>query len=153
LKELLDAGAIEIAKVEKRRNADLHYYCALEQGSFDREALEAMTPEQRQKIAGMIVQHSSAELMAALATGKLSDDPRVCLMWNWLHLDVQAREALFEEQERFWERVEAIEAEAINRSAESGEPTTSYLVSQWGFERAEIPPSPSADADSSAKSF
>ncbi len=153
LKELLDGGLIEISKVEKRRNADLHYYCALAQGDFDRDALEAMTPEQRQEIAGLIVQHSSAELMAALATGKLSDDPRVCLMWNWLHLDTKGREALFEEQEQFWARVEEIEAEAINRSAESGEPTSSYIVSQWGFERAAIAPGPSADADKSAKSF
>jgi DNA-binding transcriptional ArsR family regulator len=153
LRELLDGGLIEISKVEKRRNADLHYYCALEQGTFDRETLEGITAEQQREIAGMVVQHALAELMAALATGKLSDDPRVCLMWNWLHLDPQGREALHREQEEFWKRIEAIEAEAMGRSAETGEPTTSYIVSQWGFERAEIGPGLSADADKRARSF
>jgi DNA-binding transcriptional ArsR family regulator len=153
LKELLGGGMIEIAKVEKKRNADLHYFCALEQGSFDRERLEDITAEQQREIVGMVVQHSLAELMAALGAGTLSDDPRVCLMWNWLHLDPQGREALHQEQEQFWKRIEAIEAESLSRSVESGEPTNSYIVSQWGFERAEIAPGPSADADKSAKSF
>jgi DNA-binding transcriptional ArsR family regulator len=152
LKELLDGGMIEIAKVEKRRNADLHYFCALEQGTFDRETLEGMTAEQQRELAGMVVQHALAELMAALGAGKLSDDPRVCLMWNWLHLDPEGREALHTEQEQFWKRIEEIEAEAISRSAESGEPTISYIVSQWGFERAKLD-APSADADKNAKSF
>lgn len=147
LKELLDGGMIEIAKVEKKRNADLYYFRALSTGSFDRDALDAMSPEERQKIAALVVQHSAAEVMAALAAGNLGDDPRVCLMWNWFNLDAQGREALFEEQERFWERVQEIEADSTNRRAESGEPATSYIVAQWGFERAQTAPVPSATAD------
>lgn len=153
LKELLGGGMIEIAKIEKKRNTDLFYYRALGRGSLDRQTLEALTSEKRQEIAGLIVQHSSVEVMAALAAGKLSNDPRVCLMWNWLRLDDQGREELFEEQERFWERIEEIEADSVNRSADSGEPTPSYIVAQWAFERAAIAPVPSADADKQAKSF
>ena len=111
LKELLNGGMIEIAKVEKKRNADLHYYRAVFSRGLDREALEKMTWEERQEIVALVVQHSTAEIMAALAAGKLSDDPRVCLMWNWLCLDAQGREELFEEQEQYWERLEKIEAE------------------------------------------
>ena len=151
LKELLDGGMIEIAKVEKKRNADLHYYRALGTGTLDRDALERMAPEERQEIAGLIVQHSTAEVMAALAAGKLSDDPRVCLMWNWFNLDAQGREELFEEQERFWERVEEIEAASTNRRAQSGEKAESYIVASWGYKRAHM--ALEADADKSAKSF
>ncbi len=150
LKELLDGGMIEIAKVEKKRNADLHYYRAPGTGeSFDREALETMTPEERQGFAGLIVQHSTAEAIAALAAGKLSDDSRVCLMWNWFNLDTRGREELFEEQERFWKRVEEIEGESTNRRARSGEDAKPYIVAAWGYERARPP----ANADKRAKSF
>ncbi|HEY1853119.1 MAG TPA: winged helix-turn-helix domain-containing protein [Solirubrobacterales bacterium] len=151
LKELLDAGSIEIAKIEKKRNTDLHYYRAVEMPSFDRDVLAAMSPAQRQEIAGLIVQCSTAEVMAALAAGKLSDDPRVCLMWRWFNLDDQGREELFEEQERFWERVQDIEAESTNRRARSGEEARSYIVGEWGYERARA--APEANADKSANSF
>lgn len=147
LKELLDAGSIEIARIEKRRNADLHYYRAIETADYDREEVAALSPAQRQEIAALIVQYSTAEAMAALAAGKLSDDPRVCLMWNWFNLDDRGREELFEEQERFWERVQDIEAESTNRRARSGEDAKSFIVAQWGFERARTAPVPSADAD------
>lgn len=151
LKELLDAGSIEIARVEKKRNADLHYYRAVEMPSYDREELEALAPSQRQEIAGLIVQCSTAEVMAALAAGKLSEDPRVCLMWRWFNLDARGREELFEEQERFWERVQEIEVRSTNRRAQTGEVARSYIVGEWGYERART--APEANADKSAKSF
>jgi DNA-binding transcriptional ArsR family regulator len=147
LKELLDARSIEIARIEKKRNADLHYYRAVEMPSYGQEELAAMSPAQRQEIAGLIVQCSTAEVMAALAAGKLSDDPRVALMWRWFNLDGRGRDDLFEEQERFWERVQEIEAESTNRRARSGEDATSYIVGEWGYERARSAPVPPADAD------
>lgn len=148
LRELLDAASIEIARVEKRRNADLHYYRAVEMPDYREEELEAMTAEQRQATAGLIVQHATAEIMAALAAGKLSNDPQVCLAWRWLNLDEQGRRELGEEQLRWWERAQEIEAEATNRRAESGEDATSYIVAEWGFERArKAPQPPPANAD------
>lgn len=154
LRELLGGGSIEIAKVEKRRNADLHYYRAVEMPSFSEESLAAMTPEERQATAGLIVQHATAEIMAALAAGKLNNDLRVCLAWRWFNLDEQGREDLAEAQLAHWERVQEIEAESTNRRAESGEGATSFIVAEWGFERARSAPvPPSADADKSADPF
>jgi DNA-binding transcriptional ArsR family regulator len=148
LRELLGGRSIEIAKIEKRRNADLHYYRAVEMAHYDEEEIAAMAIEDRQDIAGLIVQHSSAEIMAALAAGKLSNDPKVWLTWRWFNLDAQGRQDLFEEQRRSWERVQEIQAESVNRRAESGEEATSYIVAGWGFERARTAPvSPSAKAD------
>lgn len=148
LKELLGGRSIEIAKVEKRRNADLHYYRAVEMADYDEEAIAALGIEDRQDIAGLIVQHATAEIMAALAAGKLSDDPKVWLAWRWFNLDTQGRQDLLEEQRRSWERVQKIEAESVNRRAESGEEATSYIVAEWGFERtrtAPVPPPAKAD--------
>jgi DNA-binding transcriptional ArsR family regulator len=148
LKELLGGRSIEIAKIEKRRNADLHFYRAVEMPSFSEEDIAAMTPEQRQETAGLIVQHSTAEVMASLGTGKLSDDPQVCLAWRWFNLDRQGRQELGEEQLKWWERVQEIEAASTNRRVESGEEATSYIAALWGFERARTAPvPPSADAD------
>jgi DNA-binding transcriptional ArsR family regulator len=148
LKELLSAGSIEIAKIEKRRNADLHHYRALEMVDFNEEEVAAMTPEDRQATAAYIVQSAVAEIMAALAAGKLSNDPAVCLAWTWINLDEEGRRVLADEQIRWWERIQEIEAEATNRRAESGEDATSYVVAEWGFERARTAPTPpSANAD------
>jgi hypothetical protein len=86
--------------------------------------------------------------MAALAAGKLNNDLSVCLAWRWFYLDKQGREDLADEQLRLWERVQEIEAESTNRRAESGEAATSYIVAEWGFERARTAPvPPSAKAD------
>jgi DNA-binding transcriptional ArsR family regulator len=148
LRELLGARSIEIARVEKRRNADLHYYRAVETPIFDQEAVEAMTPEERQATAAWIVQSATAEALAALTASKLNNDPQVCLVWSWLNLDDEGREKLAEEQVKWWERTQEIEAEAANRRAESGEEPTSYIVGLWGFERARTAPTaPKANAD------
>ncbi len=142
LRELLSGSSIEVAKVEKRRNTELHYYRAVEAPEYDKEAIAAATTEERQALAGLIAQHSSAELMAALAAGKLSNDPQVWLAWRWLNLDAEGRRDLTAEQERFWKRAQELEAEATNRRAKSGEEATSYIVAQWGFERARTAPVP-----------
>lgn len=148
LRELLGARSIEIAKVEKRRNADLHYYRAVETSTFSEEAVAAMTPEERQATAALIVQRSTAEVIAALAAGKLNSDPQVCLLWSWLNLDEEGRERLAEEQVKWWERTQEIEAESAHRRAESGEEATSYVIGLWGFERARTARrAPQANAD------
>jgi DNA-binding transcriptional ArsR family regulator len=142
LREMVGGNSIEIAKVEKKRNAELHYYRAIEMPDYDDAAVAAMTRDQRQGLAGLITQHSSAELMAALAAGKLSNDPQVELAWRWFNLDAEGRRDLAAEHERFWKRVQELEAEATNRRAESGEEATSYIVAQWGYERARTAPVP-----------
>jgi DNA-binding transcriptional ArsR family regulator len=148
LKELLGGRSIEIAKIEKRRNADLHFYRAVEMADYDEEAIAAMAIEDRQDIAGHVVRGATAEIMAALAAGKLSNDPKVWLAWRWFNLDTQGRQDLLEEQRRSWERVQEIEAESANRRAESGEDATSYIVAEWGFERVrKAPVPPSAETD------
>jgi DNA-binding transcriptional ArsR family regulator len=154
LKELLNGRSIEIARVEKRRNADHYYYRAVEMPSYDEEGFAALPTEERQDVVGIVVQHATAEIMAALAAGKLSSDPKVWLTWRWFNLDTQGRQDLLDEQRRSWERVQEIEAESANRRAESGEETTSYVVAEWGFERARTAPvPPSAKADKRARPF
>jgi hypothetical protein len=146
VRELLEAGSIELAKTEKVRNADQHYYRAVEMPFYSDEEAEAMTPQQRKVTAGLTLQCMTAEAMSALQAGKLSDDPTgVLLAWRWFNLDEQGRADLTREQAENWERVREIEVESTNRRAESGEDAVSIVVAHMGFERARTAPRPPAN--------
>lgn len=143
IRELVDGGAIELAKVEKVRNVDQHYYRAVKMPFYSDEEAEAMTPQERKVIAGLTVQCMVAEVMAALWAGKLHDDPKgVLLAWRWFNLDEQGRRDLAEEQATWWDRVHEIESESTNRRAESGEDAKSVIVAHMGFERERSAPVP-----------
>jgi DNA-binding transcriptional ArsR family regulator len=145
IKELLDAGSIELAKVKKVRNADQHYYRAVDMPFYSDEEMAAMTFEQRQVTYGLILQCMSAEALAALWSGNISNDPRVWMAWRWFNVDEQGRQDLADEQQRSWDRYQEIEAEAASRRAVSGDETTSIVMAQMGFERersAPLPPPP-----------
>jgi DNA-binding transcriptional ArsR family regulator len=150
IRELLDAGSIELAKTERVRNTNQHYYRAVELPHYSDEEVAAMTPEQRQVTAGLAIQSMIAEILAGLWSGNMNSDPRLWLAWNWFNVDEQGREEIADEQARSWERIQALEVDATNRRVHSGEEAASILVSQTGFERARKgpnPPSPSADAE------
>jgi hypothetical protein len=147
LRELLADGSIELAYVKPVRNAFEHYYRAVEVPLYSDEEIEAMPPEAREAIAGVILEGVLSEAMAALWADKLVNDRRVWLSWRWFNVDAQGREAIADDQARHWERVREIEAESLGRCAKSGEPTRSIIVTSLGFERFRFsvpPPSPAA---------
>jgi DNA-binding transcriptional ArsR family regulator len=146
IKELLDGGSIELARVEKVRNADQHFYRAVEMPFYSDEEVAAMTPQQQQVGAGLILQYMFAEAMAALWAGKMKNDPRIWLAWRWFNVDEQGRNDIADEQQRSWNRMREIEAEATNRRAESGEKAVSIIVADMGFERARTAPTPPANS-------
>jgi hypothetical protein len=95
-----------------------------------------MTPNERQALAGLILQASMAEALASLRAGKLRDDPRVMLAWNRLNLDKDGRNDAADEQVRSWERLHEIEAESTNRRAKTGEDGITYVITSFGYERS-----------------
>lgn len=135
LRKMLDDGSIEIAKEERKSNFVVYWYKAVELSCYSQEEAEAMTPTQRQVTVGAIVQSATAELFAALYAGTLKD-PRSVLFWHWYNVDQQGQKDLEAESARYLERVRDIEAESTNRRADSGEGSTSMLVSLSVFERA-----------------
>jgi DNA-binding transcriptional ArsR family regulator len=144
LRKMLEDGAVEVAKEERKGNVVQYWYRAVELPFYSQETAEGMTHLQRQMIAGAIVQSGSAEVLAALYAGKLAD-PRTVLFWHWYDVDPQGREDLEAENVRYLERVKEIQTESDSRRAASGEESTSMLVSLSVFERArkagELPPS------------
>jgi DNA-binding transcriptional ArsR family regulator len=140
IKELLDAGSIELAETKQVRNTLQHFYRAVELPYYSDEEIEAMTPQQRQVTAGLVLQTIMAEAMAALWAGKMVDDPRVWLTSQWFNVDEQGREEIADEQSRSWERIQEIEAQAINRCAGTGEEPRSVVAIQMGFFRERTAP-------------
>jgi DNA-binding transcriptional ArsR family regulator len=55
IKELLDAGSIELARTEKVRNTDRHFYRAVEIPFYSDEEVWEWTPHQRQVSAGIVI--------------------------------------------------------------------------------------------------
>jgi len=134
VKELADSGRIELAKVEKVRNADQHIYRAVGIPYISDEEARTLPFEARQEIAATILQALMAESLAALWAGKLSADP-VWMGWRRFHLDEKGQWEAQAEQVAFWERIRDVEGRSLNRAAESGETTTSTIVAALGFER------------------
>jgi DNA-binding transcriptional ArsR family regulator len=148
IKELLDAGSIELAKTERVRNALQHYYRAVEMPYYSDDEVAAMTDQQRQVTAGLCLQQIMAEAMAAFWAGNMVSDPRVWITQRWFNVDEQGRQEIADEQARSWERVQEIEAGALNRCAKSGEDAHSVIVAQLGFLRERTGPTvPRAKSD------
>jgi DNA-binding transcriptional ArsR family regulator len=150
IRELAEGGSIELAKVGKARNADQHHYRAVEMPFYSDEEVWAMTPEQRQMSAGFVIQNMIAETMAAFWAGTIRDDPRTWLAWRWFNVDEEGRAAIADEQQRHWDRIRDIEAEAVGRCAESREEPKSIIVANMGFERERTAPVPPATGASDA---
>jgi len=146
IRELADAGSIELAKTEEVRNVNQHYYRAVEMPFYSDEEVWAMNPLQRQVSAGLIIQNVTAEMMAAFWAGKIRDDPHCWLAWRWFNVDGEGRQDIADEQQRFWDRMQEIEAESTTRRVDSGEEATSVIVSELGFERERKAPSAGANA-------
>jgi DNA-binding transcriptional ArsR family regulator len=142
IEELLKSGSIEVAETKQVRNFTQNFYRAVELPFLTDEEMEALRPEERQKIYGLILQASIAEALASFSAGKISADPRTVLAWRWFNVDEQGRRDIADEQARSWERVTAIEAESAARRAKSGEEPTSIIVTSFGYERCRTSPAP-----------
>lgn len=140
--ELLKSGSIEIARTEKVRSVNQHFYRVAGSFFLSDEEMAAMPEEERQEVCRMVLQALTAEALTAFWGGTLTSDPRVCLIWSWFNVDQEGREAIADEQARSWQRIQEIEAEAAARRAESGAEAVSVLVSLLGFERCRTAPGP-----------
>lgn len=135
LLRMLDDGSIEVAKREQRRGTMIYWYRAVEIPEYTKEQAEALTGEELQMIAGVVVQSSTAEVLAALHKGTLAT-PRSILSWDLYEVDGKGREDIEEESTRYLERLKEVQCESVNRVAATGEETTSMIVNVGAFRRA-----------------
>lgn len=144
--ELADGGAIELARTEQAGNWTRHFYRAVEQPYVSEEEALAMTPQQRQIFAGVVLQSIMAESMSAFWAGNMIDDPsNVLLSWRWFNVDREGQGEIIDELAASWERIQDIESRSTARRAESKEAAISVIVAMQGFRRSrpsEQPPAP-----------
>jgi len=136
VKELVNSGCIELARIEKVRNTDQHFYRAAALPFVTDEEAEALPPEVKQEYAALILQAIMAEGLGSLWAGKMNNDPTVRMMWRWYNLDAEGRQELADEQRESWERIMDIEAKSTNRRTESGEAPVTMIVASMGFQRS-----------------
>jgi predicted ArsR family transcriptional regulator len=136
LQEMLKDGSIDVAKTEKVGNMDRHYYCVVELPHFSDEEIAAMSPGERQTLFALVVQAASTEALASLLAGRMAADPRVFIAWNRINLDSLGAENLADEAARSWCRRHEIEAESVNRRAETGEPGVTYVITSFAYQRS-----------------
>jgi DNA-binding Lrp family transcriptional regulator len=137
---LLEDGSIEEAGYVEDRNHKIVFYRQVELPFFSDEAIAAMTPEERQITAALILQASAAEALAALWAGKMHSDPRVWLAWEPIVLSQQGREELADEQQRNWDAMKEIAAKDANYRAETGEEGRPFIIATFGYERHRCEP-------------
>lgn len=151
INELVDRGAIELAKTEPARNWTRHYYRAVEQPYISEEQALRMTPQQRQIFVGVVLQSIMVESMSAFWAGNLIDEPsHTLLSWRWFNVDRQGQQEIIEELAGSWERVQEIEARSTARRSETNEEAISMVVAMQGFKRSRAsrrPPAPQGNAE------
>jgi DNA-binding transcriptional ArsR family regulator len=142
IRELVEAGSIEVARTAQVRNTIQHFYRAVAVAYHSDEEHAALSPGERQATYGVILQAIMAESLASFWAEKMIHDPRIWLSWHWFNVDTEGREAIADEQARHWARVQEIEAESTARRIESNEEATSIIVASMGFERCKTSPTP-----------
>jgi DNA-binding transcriptional ArsR family regulator len=145
--ELLKAGSIRIARTEKVRSVNQHFYSVVNPLYLSDEDQASMSVEEQEEVCRVILQSLIAEALASFWAGNLVDDPRLFLYWSWYNVDEEGRAAIADEQERAWKRFQAIEREAAARCAASGVEPFSVLVSQMSFRRARTAARPKNSVD------
>ena len=135
--ELLKDGSIAVAWTKPiRSNMTQNYYRVVELPEFSDEEVAAMTPEEQQAIAAVIVQAATAEALASLWAGKMVNAGRIMLAWNRITLDEKGKADVADEQAGSWERIKRIECDSANRLAESNEQGTTHVVTAFFYERS-----------------
>lgn len=136
VKDLFDAGCIELVRTEQRRGAQEHYYCASLRPNISLEIWETMTLEERREISALMFQAIVAEGSAALRVGTFDSRKNRHVSWRILSLDEEGWEELVEEKAESLNKTEEIQARAYHRMTKSGEEGVSVIAVGMAFERA-----------------
>lgn len=136
VKDLFDAGCIEIVRTEQRRGAHEHYYCASLRPNISDAEWRKLSKETRLEISGLVFQTIVAEGLGALRAGTFDSRTNRHLSWRILNLDEEGWLELVEEKAESLEAVEAIQARSYRRLTESGEEGVSIIAAAMAFERA-----------------
>lgn len=136
IKDLFDAGCIEVVRTEQRRGAQERYYCASLRPNISDAVWGRMSRSDRSEISGLVFQAIMAEGLGALRVGTFDSRENRHLSWRVLNLDEEGWRELVGEKAESLEEIESIQARAYRRMAESGGEGFSVIAAAMAFERA-----------------
>jgi predicted transcriptional regulator len=136
IKELREAGCIELVKTEPRGGSVEHFYRAIRRPELSDEEWEALPEKSRREIVATIVRNLIAEALSAIRSGRMVVDKFLQLSWKSMSLDAQGRQEAAVEQRESLERLKMIEVESAQRIVESGEKGISTVIAVLGFTRS-----------------
>ena len=134
IRELYEAGSIELAGYRKVGSHVRAVFRAIELPVITDEAAQEMTVEERHDVSGAITQGILAETVCSYRNGKLDVDP-VCMMWDAPYLDRLGERETHSVLLDAYGQVQTIHGKSVNRMAKSGETGTTSVVGLLGFER------------------
>lgn len=146
LRDLYDAGCIEFVGYRGKGNFKKAVYRAIARPLTSREEVMEMSLEERDEVAGVMLQWIMVEATASYRSKKMASDENSVVMFDEPCLDAAGRVELedfftacwsgdFEVLERL-KSVQDIAARATNRMAKSGETGVTVVASLMAFERA-----------------
>lgn len=134
IRELYDAGCIELAGYKEVGGYVRAVFRAIEAPEISDEAAKEMTVEERHDVSGAITQGILAETVSSYRNGKLDVDP-VCLLWDAPYFDSLGEQEAHEVMLDAYGKVKKIHGKSVNRMSKSGETGTTSVVALLAFER------------------
>jgi DNA-binding transcriptional ArsR family regulator len=146
LRDLYDAGCIEFVGYQGKGNFKKAVYRAIARPFTSGEEARRMAPEERQEAAGVHLQWTLTEAVAAYRNRKMASDESCVVMSDEPCLDAEGKIELDEFLTACWkgdlevvERLKSVQdiaTRAANRMARSGEAGVIVVASLMAFERA-----------------
>ncbi len=146
LRDLYDAGCIEFVGFRGKGNFKKAVYRAVARPFTSREEAEKMSLDERQEVAGVHLQWTLVEAVAAYRSKKMVSNVNHVVMSDEPCLDAEGRIELEDFFTACWngdlevleklKSVQDIAARAANRMAKSGETGVTIVTSLMAFERA-----------------
>jgi hypothetical protein len=136
LTELLRSNSIEIAEVRTVGNHEVKVYRAISSAFFGEEDMDTWTTAQRQAFYSLIIQNSGAEAMAALWSGKISDERRSWLTWAWFHFDDDGWDEAANLMAETWDRLSQIGADSAARLIDGDRPSKTFICNLQAYPRS-----------------
>lgn len=131
VKELVKLGLVEPVDTKQRRGATEHFYQAVMPLIVSNEDAARMAPEERLLLTCWVLACFSHDFSRAVEAGTIDERIDRHLTRYPLLLDEQGYQDLFQTHEAAFERTKEIQAEALDRMAESGEepmPVSGFLA-------------------------
>jgi DNA-binding transcriptional ArsR family regulator len=133
---LEETGFVELVDTRQVRGAVEHRYVSVRRGELSQAEWEALSDEEQADITCLVCQHMTAEMLAALASGKLDSRPERHLTWHPLSLDEQGWGELMALLLGTMREAEEIQARSDERRTASEEKPIATVLGLMGFERA-----------------